>query len=150
MNEDEETAQIFIKEFIDHFAELPVEDISFPRGCTGINKWSNPSSIYSKGTPIHVRGALLYNYYNKKNKLTHKYPLIQDGEKIKFVYLKTPNKMGENVISYFQTLPTEFGLDKHVDYDLQFSKSFLAPIKVILDKIGWKAEKVASLEFLFG
>ena len=150
MNEDEETAQKFIKEFKDHFAELPVEDISFPRGCNGINKWANPSSIYSKGTPIHVRGALLYNYYNKKNKLTHKYPLIQDGEKIKFVYLKTPNKMGENVISYFQTLPTEFGLDKHVDYDLQFSKSFLDPIKVILDKIGWKAEKVASLEFLFG
>jgi len=150
MNEDEESAQKFIKEFKDHFAELPVEDISFPRGCNGINKWANPSSIYSKGTPIHVRGALLYNYYNKKNKLTHKYPLIQDGEKIKFVYLKTPNKMGENVISYFQTLPTEFGLDKHVDYDLQFSKSFLEPIKVILDKIGWKAEKVASLEFLFG
>ena len=150
MNEDEESAQKFIKEFKDHFSELPVEDISFPRGCNGINKWANPSAIYSKGTPIHVRGALLYNYYNKKNKLTHKYPLIQDGEKIKFVYLKTPNKMGENVISYLNTFPRELGLDKSVDYDLQFEKSFLEPIKVVLDKIGWKSEKVASLEFLFG
>ena len=97
-----------------------------------------------------MRGALLYNFYNKKNKLTHKYPLIQDGEKIKFVYLKTPNKINENVISYLGTFPKEFGLDKQVDYDLQFSKSFLDPIKVIMDTIGWQAEKVASLEFLFG
>ena len=150
MNEDEEAAQKFIKDFREEFDSLPVEDISFPRGCNGINKWANPSSIYSKGTPIHVRGALLYNHYNKKNNLTHKYPLIQDGEKIKFVYLKTPNKFGENVISFLQTLPKEFGLDKQVDYDLQFNKSFLEPIKVIMDTIGWKPEKIASLEFLFG
>ena len=150
MNKEEEDAQAFIAKFKDEFSSLPIEDISFPRGCNGINKWSNPATIYSKGTPIHVRGALLYNFHNKKNKLTHKYPLIQDGEKIKFVYLKTPNKINENVISYLGTFPREFGLDKQVDYDLQFSKSFLEPIKVIMDTIGWQAEKVASLEFLFG
>ncbi|WLW36778.1 DNA polymerase [Synechococcus phage S-8S29] len=150
MNKEEEDAQAFIAKFKDEFSSLPIEDISFPRGCNGINKWSHPATIYSKGTPIHVRGALLYNFHNKKNKLTHKYPLIQDGEKIKFVYLKTPNKIGENVISYLATFPKEFGLDKQVDYDLQFSKSFLEPIKVIMDTIGWQAEKVASLEFLFG
>ena len=150
MNHDEQTAQKFIADFRDKFSSLPVEDISFPRGCNGINKWSNPTTIYSKGTPIHVRGALLYNFHNKKNKLTHKYPLIQDGEKIKFVYLKTPNKIGENVISYLNTFPKEFALDKQVDYDLQFSKSFLDPIKVIMDTIGWQPEKVPSLEFLFG
>jgi DNA polymerase elongation subunit (family B) len=150
MNKDEEDAQEFIAKFKDEFSSLPIEDISFPRGCNGINKWSHPATIYSKGTPIHVRGALLYNFHNKKNKLTHKYPLIQDGEKIKFVYLKTPNKIGENVISYLATFPREFGLDKQVDYDLQFSKSFLDPIKVIMDVIGWQPEKIASLEFLFG
>ena len=150
VNKDEESAQAFIAKFKNEFSSLPIEDISFPRGCNGINKWSNPATIYSKGTPIHVRGALLYNFHNKKNKLTHKYPLIQDGEKIKFVYLKTPNKIGENVISYLNTFPKEFALDKQVDYDLQFSKSFLEPIKVIMDTIGWQPEKVASLEFLFG
>ncbi|ADO97171.1 DNA polymerase [Synechococcus phage S-SM1] len=150
MNQDEEAAQKFIADFKEEFSSLPIEDISFPRGCNGINKWSHPATIYSKGTPIHVRGALLYNFYNKKNKLTHKYPLIQDGEKIKFVYLKTPNKINENVISYLATFPKEFGLDKQVDYDLQFSKSFLDPIRVIMDVIGWQPEKVASLEFLFG
>ena len=150
MNEDEEAAQKFVSDFKAHFDQLPIEDISFPRGCSNLNKWSNPSTIYSKGTPIHVRGALLYNFHNKKNKLTHKYPLINDGEKIKFVYLKTPNRIGENVISYLNTFPKEFGLDKQVDYELQFNKSFLEPIKVIMDVIGWQPEKVASLEFLFG
>ena len=150
MNEDEEDAQEFIAEFRDQFNELPIEDIAFPRGCNGINKWANKSSIYSKGTPIHVRGALLYNYHNTKQRLTHKYPLIQDGEKIKFIYLKTPNKIAENVISFPNTFPKEFGLDKHIDYELQFNKSFLEPIKVIMDTIGWKPEKIASLEFLFG
>ena len=150
MNEDEEAAQKFIAEFKEEFERLPIEDISFPRGCNGINKWANPSAIYSKGTPIHVRGALLFNHYNKKNKLTHKYPLIQDGEKIKFIYLKTPNRIGENVISYLQTLPKEFALDNYIDYDVQFGKSFLEPIRVIMEKIGWKPEKIASLEFLFG
>ena len=150
MNADEEAVQKFIADFREQFKELPVEDISFPRGCNNLNKWSNPATVYTKGTPIHVRGALLYNFYIKKNKLSHKYPLIQDGEKIKFVYLKTPNKINENVISFFQTFPKELGIDKQVDYDLQFDKSFLEPIRVIMDTIGWKTEKVASLEFLFG
>ena len=150
MNSDEEDAQEFIAQFREEFNELPIEDIAFPRGCNGINKWANQTSIYSKGTPIHVRGALLYNYHNTKQRLTHKYPLIQDGEKIKFIYLKTPNKISENVISFPNTFPREFGLDKQVDYELQFSKSFLEPIKVIMDTIGWKPEKIASLEFLFG
>ena len=150
MNKDEDAAQEFIAQFKEQFNELPIEDIAFPRGCNGINKWANQTSIYSKGTPIHVRGALLYNYHNTKQRLTHKYPLIQDGEKIKFIYLKTPNKISENVISFPNTFPKEFGLDKQVDYELQFSKSFLEPIKVIMDTIGWKPEKIASLEFLFG
>ena len=150
MNKDEDAAQKFIADFREEFTSLPVEDISFPRGCNNLNKWAHPATLYAKGTPIHVRGALLYNFHNKKNKLKHKYPLIQDGEKIKFVYLKTPNKIGENVISFLSTFPREFGLDKQVDYDLQFNKSFLEPIKVIMDTIGWKPEKVANLEFLFG
>ena len=150
MNSDEEDAQKFIADFREEFYELPIEDIAFPRGCNGINKWANKSSIFSKGTPIHVRGALLYNYHNTKQRLTHKYPLIQDGEKLKFVYLKTPNKISENVISFPNTFPKEFGLDKYIDHELQFSKSFLEPIKVIMDTIGWKPEKIPSLEFLFG
>ena len=149
MSDTEEAVQKYIANFRKEFESLPPEDIAFPRGCNNIAKNSSPVTIYGKGCPMHVRGALLYNFYIKKGKLTHKYPLIQEGEKIKYIYLKTPNLFQENVISFFQTLPKEFGVDKYVDYDLQFEKSFLDPLKVILDVIGWKAEKQASLEFLF-
>ena len=149
MNGTEQDTQEFIAEFRERFEKLNAEDVAFPRGCNGLSKFSNPATIYSKGTPIHVRGALLYNFYNKKNKLTHKYPLIQEGEKVKFLYLKTPNKIQENVVSFFQTLPKEFGLDKYIDYDLQFQKSFLDPLQVIMDTINWKAEKIANLDEFF-
>ncbi len=139
----------FIEEFRNEFKNLPVDEIAFPRSANNLKKFSSNSTIYVKSTPIHVRGVLLYNFYIRKNKLTHKYPIIQDGEKIKFIMLRTPNKINENVISFLQTFPTELGLDKSVDYDLQFEKSFLEPLKTILDIIGWKTENINTLEFLF-
>ena len=149
MSGTEDELQEFVTDFRKKFEAMPFEDIAFPRGCNNIAKNSSPHSIYGKSCPIHVRGSLLYNHYMKKHKLTHKYPLIQEGEKIKFLYLKKPNRINENVISFFQTLPTEFGLDKQVDYELQFSKSFLEPLKVILDTMGWHSEPQATLEFLW-
>ena len=149
MNGTEDQLQDFISDFRKRFEEMPVEEIAFPRGCNNVAKNSSPATIYGKGCPMHVRGALLYNFYIKKRKLAHKYPIIQEGEKIKYVMLRTPNQINENVISFFQTLPTEFGLDKSIDYDLQFKKSFLDPLTVILDTIGWKPEKVNTLEALW-
>ena len=149
MNGTEDQLQDFISDFRKRFEAMPVEEIAFPRGCNNVAKNSSPATIYGKGCPMHVRGALLYNFYIKKRKLAHKYPIIQEGEKIKYVMLRTPNKINENVISFFQTLPTEFGLDKSIDYDLQFKKSFLDPLTVILDTIGWKPEKVNTLEALW-
>ena len=149
MNGNESDVQEYIANFRKKFESLPPEDIAFPRGCNSLAKYSGASDIYVKGTPIHVRGALLYNFHVKQKKLTHKYPLIQEGEKVKFLYLRTPNRISENVISFFQTLPKEFGLDKSIDYDLQFQKSFLDPLQVILDTINWKAEKVATLDEFF-
>jgi len=150
MSGSEDELQSFVSTFRSEFERMPVEEIAFPRGCNNIAKNSSPHSIYGKSCPIHVRGALLYNHYVKKHKLTHKYPLIQEGEKVKFIFLKKPNKINENVISFFQTLPKEFGLDKQIDYDLQFEKSFLDPLKVILDTMGWHPEPQATLDFLFG
>ena len=149
MNGTEDQLQDFISDFRKRFEAMPVEEIAFPRGCNNVAKNSSPATIYGKGCPMHVRGALLYNFYIKKRKLAHKYPIIQEGEKIKYVMLRTPNQINENVISFFQTLPTEFGLDKSIDYDLQFKKSFLDPLTVILDTIGWKPEKVNTLEALW-
>ena len=133
----------------DHFKKLPPEEVSFPRSVSNVVKYKSHSSIYSKGTPIHARGALLFNHYIKLNKLDNKYSLIQNGEKIKFCYLKKPNIIHENVISFIQEFPKELNLDKYIDYDLQFEKSFLEPLKSILDAIGWNVEKTVNLELFF-
>ena len=140
----------FIDNFRKEFNQLPPEEISFPRSINDIDKHKSSSTLYSKGTPIHARGAILYNHLIKEKKLDKKYAKIQNGEKIKFCYLKLPNPIRENVISYIQEFPKEFELDKYIDYDLQFSKAFLDPMKVILDSIGWRTEKTVNLESFFG
>ena len=124
--------------------------ISFPRGVNGLDKYRSKSNIYEKGTPIHVRGALLYNHYVRQNKVDNKYQMIQEGEKIKFVYLKMPNPIMENCISYFTEIPKEFGLDNYIDYSLQFDKSFLKPLENVLECIGWTSKKTVTLGRFFG
>ena len=142
-----------IIEFIDEIKvdtrEQNYLDIAFPRGVNGLDKYRNGTDIYAKGTPIHVRGALLYNHYVRRNKVENKYPVIQEGEKIKFLYLKTPNPIGENVISFFQQLPKEFNLEKYVDYQRQYEKSFFDPLKNVLESIGWQSEKRGNLMSFF-
>ena len=139
----------FIENVKKETKEMEIADISFPRGLNGLGKYKSSSDMYAKGTPIHVRGAILYNHHVKRLKLTHKYPYIQEGEKIKFVYLKKPNPIGENVIAYLQTLPKEFNLQKYIDYNLQFEKSFLEPLKNVVETIGWMVEKKGTLESFF-
>ena len=139
----------FIDKCREEFKSLPPEQIAFPRTASDVRKYQSASTMYVKGTPIHVRGALLFNHHIKKNKLTNKYSLIGNGEKIKFVYLKKPNIIQENVISFIQDFPKELNLDKYIDYDLQFEKSFVDPLKSILDSIGWNVEKTVNLELFF-
>ena len=125
------------------------EGVAFPRGVNNLEKYRSRTDIYCKGTPIHVRGALLYNDFVRKNKLEHKYPYIQEGEKIKFIYLKTPNPLHENCVSFFSTIPPEMNLDKYVDYQLQFEKSFLEPLKNVLQCVGWTHEKKITIGSFF-
>ena len=139
----------FIDEIKADTREQNYLNIAFPRGVNGLEKYRNGTDIYAKGTPIHVRGALLYNHYVRRNNVENKYPVIQEGEKIKFIYLKTPNPIGENVISFFQQLPTEFNLEKYVDYQLQFEKSFLDPLRNVLESVGWQSEKRGNLMSFF-
>ena len=131
------------------FNKLSVEELAFPRSISDVNKHKSHITIYGKGCPIHVRGSLLHNHYIKERGLDNKYSLINNGDKIKFVYLKKANPIRENVISFLNDFPYELGLDKYIDYELQFNKAFLEPVKVILDSIGWNVEKVANLELFF-
>ena len=149
MNKEESDLQNFIANFKKKFTDFEPEQIAFPRSCNNLRKYYSASTIFIKGTPIHIKGSLIYNYHLKDKRLDHKYPSIQEGDKIKFVLLKEPNPFKFNVCSYLATLPREFELKEYIDYELQFEKTFLDPMRFILGAIGWNAEPKASLEAFF-
>jgi len=149
LHETEEDIQNEIKKYREEFYNLTPEEVAFPRSVTDVQKYNNKYTIYSKGTPIHVRGALLYNHYLLKKKVNNDYEKIMSGDKIKFLYLRLPNPINEDVISFQTELPKEFNLHKYIDYDKQFEKSFLDPLQIILSAIGWNVEKVNTLEEFF-
>ena len=150
INTDEETVQKFVADFHEEFRKLPVEDVSFPRGINGLREYADSTTLYKKGTPIHVRGAIMYNHLLKQMKLEKSYPLIQEGEKLKFTYLKTPNPTKEDVISFPVRFPKEFNLEQYVDYELQFEKTFIEPMKYIMECLKWSIEKRNTLDSFFG
>jgi DNA polymerase elongation subunit (family B) len=147
LNSTEKELQEFVKNFYEEFKSLPPEDVSFPRGVSDIEKWRDKNTIYKKGTPIHVRGALLFNQQMKKHGLSMEE--VKNGSKVKFCYMKMPNPVMENVISFPQFLPKEFGLDPDIDYETQFNKTFKEPLKMVSDAINWELEHINSLEGFF-
>ena len=149
MNDSEDALIKFVADFKEVFKTLSPEEVAFPRSCNYIDKYVDPNSIYKKGTPIHVKGALIYNHHILKNKLQRKYPLIKDGDKIKFLMLRQPNTVKDTVISFATRIPYEFDLHKYVDYETQFTKTFTDPLRFVLDSIGWKLEREATLESFF-
>jgi DNA polymerase elongation subunit (family B) len=140
----------YIHSFRDEFNKLSVEEIAFPRSVNGLREYGASSTIYGKSTPIAVRGALLFNHYTKVKGLDKQYQPIRDGDKIKFVYLKTPNPIQEDIISFSQELPRELNLHSYVDYEKQFEKVFLDALQIVIQPLGWNVEPQSTLEEFFG
>lgn len=149
MRGTEEELQDYIAKFEEEFSTLDPEDVAFPRGVKGLDKYADKVMTFKKGTPIHVRGSLVYNKLIRKKRLSKKHGYIRDGDKIKFAYLKEPNVTRGNIIAMPGGLPEELGLHEFIDYDLQFQKTFLDPIEVILSVVGWNSKQIATLEGFF-
>ena len=149
MKGDEKLVHEFVDNARKEFKELDPYDIAFPRRVNNIFEYENAVSIYKKGTPMHVRASILFNHLVKEKGLDMQFQPIQSGENIRFLYLKIPNPIKENIIGFINTLPREFELHNYIDYDLQFDKSFIEPLKLILEKIGWSTEPQSSLEDFF-
>ena len=150
MTKDNDTLIKFVADFREEFNQMTPEQISFPRSCNNLKKYRSSKDIFVKGTPIHVKGALIYNQKIKEHKIDHIYPAIQEGDKIKFIKLKSRNPFKHDVISYITKLPREFELNEYIDRDIMFEKTFITPLSFILESIGWDVEKKASLEAFFG
>jgi DNA polymerase elongation subunit (family B) len=146
---DEKKLHKYVTEFREEFIKMPVQDIAFPRGVNGMKQYAG-SPIYQKGTPIHVRGALLFNHHCKRFGIDNKYQAIKDGDKIKFIYVRTPNPLQEDVIAFATELPKEFALQQYIDYDKQFEKVFLDALQIVIEPLGWKTQEESSLEDFFG
>jgi DNA polymerase elongation subunit (family B) len=150
LTQDEETIKKYVSNLEREWNKLEPEEIAFPRGVNGVKEYSDPNSIFRKSTPIHVRGALIYNHLLATKNLEKKYQKIQEGDKIKFLYLREPNPLGTHVITFLEGLPPEFRLRDYVDYETMFEKSFLEPLNSLLSCIGWRLKEQATLEGLFG
>jgi len=168
INGDEKELNAFIKDFREEFMNLPAEDIAYPRSCNGVKKYTATSNstmdlmsgesveygFFKKGAPIHTKGAILMNYLVNKNGLSAKYPYIQEGDKVKFVALKEPNKYQSSSLSFMTSFPTEFGMEELIDRPKQFEKSFIEPLRFITDKIQWGIDgsygTQGTLEDFFG
>jgi len=137
INEDSDVLNTFIQDFRSDFMNLTPEEIAYPRSVNGLEKFSSSNGMFAKGAPIHCKGAILYNHLLKQKKLTNKYPLIQEGDKIKFVHLRQPNVYTASAFSFITFFPKELDLMDRIDYDIQFTKSFVEPLKFISEKIDW-------------
>ena len=149
LTKSQDEIQQYITDLETKFMKMTPEEIAFPRSANNMSKYKSTANIYQKATPLHVRGSLLYNHYVTKQKLDKKYELIKEGDKIKYLYLKEPNPLKENSIAFATTLPKELDLHKYVDYNTMFEKSFIEPMRTILDCMSWSPRKIATLDDLF-
>ena len=146
MSGDEKMLNTFIQEFREEFMTLPPEDIAYPRSCNGIDKFRGESSLFARGAPIHVKGAILYNWLLEKEKLHGKYIKIQNGDKCRFVHMKQPNIYQSSAFSFMTEIPKELDISDHIDYDTQFDKSFVEPLRFICEKINWLIDDTYGLQ----
>lgn len=150
LTKDEKTLKEFVADMEKRWYKLHHSEIAFPRTCNGVTQYTDSNTIYKKGTPIHVKGAIVYNYLLASKNLEKKYQYIREGDKIKFLYLKEPNPLGVNVITFTSQIPEEFSIEKYVDYEVMFEKAFLDPLNSLISIVNWQIKEKATLEGLFG
>ena len=115
------------------------------------------------GIPLNSRASLIYNEFIKKHNLEGSFNLIQAGDKIKYIYLKTPNTLGEtiknttgrtvkssypDVIAFTDDNFIQYFKD-YIDYDTQFEKSFIKPLEFMTNAINFTVKEKAMDLFDF-
>ena len=149
VDDDYEKLMKYISEFKNKFIGRTFEEVASPTSVNNLEKYADLDLTYRKGTPRHVKGSLTFNALLEEMDLTNKYPPVYSGDKIKFVSLRLPNPSGDDVISCVNELPPEFDLDRFIDYDAQYQKVFIEPLKSLTDIVGWNMERKNTLNSFF-
>ena len=137
------------------FSDLPIEDIAFTMGISkyktesrddygNVKDQCNGFSTY-KGMPIHVKSAYYYNILLERNDLINKYETIGSGDKVRYFYVKQPNKYGIKSFAYKYYFPEEFRDDIHVDKETMFDKIIYSAIERLYESVDWKPRKPGEL-----
>lgn len=151
LSSDEVTIQEFVVEFENKFRSGDLQNIAFPRGVNNIEKWvDDTSGLPISGCPIHVRASLVFNKFLSDKGIVDIEP-IRSGDKIKYVYLKKGNPLNSHVVGFINFVPTELEtiIMKYIDYDTQFDKTFLTPIRNFVSVVGWNPVYENTLEQFF-
>jgi DNA polymerase elongation subunit (family B) len=153
LTKNEEALRQDVNLFMEEFKKFDLVDIAFPRRVSDVSAYSDVNTIYTKGTPIATKAALVHNAYVKKLKLDKEVQPIKDTDKIKYVLLKIPNPYGkfgkETVMGFTTSPPVKFELEKYADRELQFEKTVMEPLNNILNAIGWTISSKITLESFF-
>lgn len=136
----------YVEKIKDEFEELSFEDMSSPTSVNKVEYYDLGDGKYRKGTPMHVKSAIGFNNYIIKESLTNKVPLIQSGDKIKYVRLNMPNPFDSEVLANVELLQQFIDVKPYINYYAQMERVFLKPLKPIVDAVGWPIEKVNTLD----
>jgi len=139
----------YVDKFRKNWTSLPPDEIALPTSVNGIRKYHIEGNQYKLGCPMHIRAAINYNHWIQRKEIDMYYSDIKDGSKAKYIFLIKNNKTKENVIAFPNKLPKELDLHSKIDYNTQLERSFLSPLKIMLEPTKWSYERKANLMDLF-
>lgn len=114
-----------------------IDSISIPSGVSDIDKYDQ----ITKSVPMHVRASKVMNDLIKRMNKESDYPLVVNGDKVKYVFLKEPNIIKSDVIAFKDPrMLEEFKLMKYIDYNRLFERTFINPVETLTNAIGWKLD----------
>jgi DNA polymerase elongation subunit (family B) len=149
VDKDEKAFQAKIAEYKAEWKTLPVHVIAKNSSCNGINKNSDPVTIYKQEASWQARCGILYNHQIDVLGLENEVDKIIDGDKVKLIELKEPNPVKYSKVAFPSFLDERLGLHDYIDYNLAFEKNFLSPLKRFMEILKWNPEEVATLEAFF-
>ena len=136
------TDKVFLEAY-DTFKRLPVEDIAFVMGVKDYTKYAAKCDGYNtvKSMPIHTKAAYFYNLMVDKFEVDADFEKIDTGDKVRYFYVKQPNRYGLSIMGYKYYLPEQLKETFLPDTELMFEKVIFSIIERFYESVGWKIKQ---------